>query len=147
DRRVRAVAEEFFGLVDRLGDRVHRVAPRGSVHAGNPGGSTGPDGRRSPGRYVLSQASSRIFRTSRLVSGMAAGAVSGSPGQLRSITPDVSGSLPVKEGADIIDRLPDRVAMQRIGGRGARDLQPARQMQGRLPGGDVLDAHLGEVLV
>jgi hypothetical protein len=64
-----------------------------------------------------------------------------------NITPRMYVSLPVEEGSDVVDRQPHRLAVRRIGGGAAGGFQPVREMFGSLFGRDVLDSHLGEVLV
>jgi hypothetical protein len=59
----------------------------------------------------------------------------------------MDGALAIQEGSDVVDRLPERLAVQGIGGRAALGLQSVHQVLGRVFGRNVLDAQLGELLV
>src|SRR6185312_2483468 len=79
--------------------------------------------------------------------GIAMGVLSGLRGISPNIAANMEGALAVQEGSGVVDRLPERLAVQGIGGGAALGLQSVHQMIGRVLGGNVLDAQLGELLV
>jgi hypothetical protein len=79
--------------------------------------------------------------------GIAMEVPSGLRGVSLSIATEMNGALAVEESSDVVDRLPERLAVQGIGGRAALGLQAVHQVLGRVFGGNVLDAQLGELPV